>query len=235
MCVAPEWSIAGCRTLWFSGCGFPLFRERLMSSPSYRPSTRTKQTTYILSLTNSIIMLYCSRLIGAPGLFVPASLMRPRRAVLQTPPESSVPPRLLFYKSSPPLTHSKSTLLQLLIPLHFNSPRINTYKKTGGGGASFQPQSFATRHYPHIARLRAHSNAPNSNRFYGLFQGSPDSRVWGSSSSPFAHLELCAFCVKTRPILGYCFQKTYTKSNSFICNTYKIPGGRSPTRPSYGL
>jgi hypothetical protein len=72
-------------------------------------------------------------MIRAPGLSVPASLMRPRRAVLQTPAESSVPPRLPFYKSCPPPTHSKSTLLQLLIPLHFNSPRISAYKKPGRG------------------------------------------------------------------------------------------------------
>src|SRR5579872_2158131 len=70
-------------------------------------------------------------MIRALGLSVPAPLMRARRAVLQIPPNSSIPPRLPFYKSCPPLTHSKSTLLQLLIPLHFNSPRINTYKKPG--------------------------------------------------------------------------------------------------------
>jgi hypothetical protein len=73
---------------------------------------------------------------------VPASLMRPRRAVLQTPPKSSVPPRLPFYKSCPALTHAESTLLQLLIPLHFNSPRINTYKKPGGGSLLPTPKFY---------------------------------------------------------------------------------------------
>src|SRR6202790_2594688 len=59
--------------------------------------------------------------------------MRHLHAVFQTPPKRSVPPRLPFYKSCPPPTHSESTLLQLLIPPHFNSPRINTYKKPGRG------------------------------------------------------------------------------------------------------
>jgi hypothetical protein len=72
-------------------------------------------------------------MIRAPGLSVPASLMRPRRAVFQTPPKSSVPPRLPFYKGYPPPTHAKSTLLQLLIPFHFNSPRISVYKEPGRG------------------------------------------------------------------------------------------------------
>ena len=59
--------------------------------------------------------------------------MRPRPAVLQIPPKSSRPPRLLFYKICFLLTCSESTLVQLLIPLHFNSRRCNTYKKTGRG------------------------------------------------------------------------------------------------------
>jgi len=104
-----------------------------MTLPSHLPSTCTKQTTYSLFLTNSNNMLYYRRLIRALGLSVPASLMRPRRAVLQTPPKSSVLLRLPFYKSCPPLTHAQSTLLQLLIPFHFNSPRISAYKKLGRG------------------------------------------------------------------------------------------------------
>ncbi len=59
--------------------------------------------------------------------------MRLRRAVLQIPSKSSVPPRLPLYKSRPPLTLLESTLLQVLIPLDFISYRINTYKKPGGG------------------------------------------------------------------------------------------------------
>ncbi len=59
--------------------------------------------------------------------------MRLRPAVLQIPLKSSVLPRLPFYKSRPLPTRSESTLLQLLIPLHFNSRRCNTYKKAGEG------------------------------------------------------------------------------------------------------
>jgi len=81
-------------------------------------------------------------MIRAPGLSVPASLMRPRRAVLQTPSKSPVLPRLLFYKCWPPPTHSKSTLPQLLIPLHFNSPRINTYKEPGRGSLLAAPKIY---------------------------------------------------------------------------------------------
>src|SRR5579864_5518243 len=72
--------------------------------------------------------------------------MRLRRAVLQIPARSFLPPGLPFYKIHLLSTHSKSTLLQLLIPQHFNSPRINTYKKPGRGVSS-EPQSFTTRHY----------------------------------------------------------------------------------------
>ena len=87
-------------------------------------------------------------------------LMRLRRAVLQIPRKSSVPPGLLLYKSHPLLTSLKSTLLQVLIPLHFNSPRINTYKKPGRGShprapkfcnsllPSPRPSLLATRHSP---------------------------------------------------------------------------------------
>ncbi len=66
--------------------------------------------------------------------------MRLRRAVPKIPPKSSVPPRLPLYKSRPLLTHPESTLLQVLIPLHFNSLRINTYKKPGGGCPSLGPK-----------------------------------------------------------------------------------------------
>ena len=124
-----------------------------MTLPSHLPSTRIKQTTYSFSLINSNILLYCLKLIRAPGLSVPASLMRPRPAVLQTPSESSILSRLPVYKSCPPPTHSKSTLLQLLIPLHFNSRTINTYKKPREGVPPLQPQSFATCHYARIAKL----------------------------------------------------------------------------------
>ena len=59
--------------------------------------------------------------------------MRLRPAVLQIPAKSSVPPGLPLHNNRAFPTRSESTLPQLLIPFHFNSPRINTYKKPGGG------------------------------------------------------------------------------------------------------
>jgi hypothetical protein len=59
--------------------------------------------------------------------------MPARLAVPKTPQQPSVPRALPLYKSRALLTRPESTLLQVLIPLHFNSPTINTYKKPGGG------------------------------------------------------------------------------------------------------
>src|SRR5580704_67487 len=66
--------------------------------------------------------------------------MQARLAVLKTPPKSSVSSPLPLYKNRALLTHPESTLLQVLIPLHFNSPTINTYKKTGGGTPPCTPK-----------------------------------------------------------------------------------------------
>ena len=68
--------------------------------------------------------------------------MRLRLAVLQTPAKSSVLPRLPLHNNRPLPTHSESTLPQLLIPLHFNFPRINTYKKPRGGCPSTNQKVF---------------------------------------------------------------------------------------------
>jgi hypothetical protein len=78
-----------------------------------------------------------------------------RRAVPKIPPKSSVPPTLPFYKIRPLLTHPESTLLQVLIPLHFNSPRINTYKKPGGGAPLFTPK-FCNSLLLQCSSFRAH-------------------------------------------------------------------------------
>jgi hypothetical protein len=59
--------------------------------------------------------------------------MRARLAVLKTPPKSSVSSPLPLYKNRALLTHPESTLLQVLIPLDFNSPAISIYKKLGEG------------------------------------------------------------------------------------------------------
>ena len=74
-------------------------------------------------------------------------VMRLRRAVLQTPARSSVPPMSPIHKPRLLPTPSKSTLPQRLIPLHFNSFISNTYKKPGRG-SSFPLQSFTIRHSP---------------------------------------------------------------------------------------
>ena len=71
--------------------------------------------------------------IGARLLPVLPQVMRLRRAVLQIPTKSSVPPRSLLHKHSALLTRAESTLLQVFIPRHFNSFRCNTYKKLGEG------------------------------------------------------------------------------------------------------
>ena len=65
---------------------------------------------------------------------------RLRRAVLQIAPKFSVPSGLPLYKRRPLPTRSKSTLLQMLIPLHFNFTKINTYKKPGEGVPSSNPK-----------------------------------------------------------------------------------------------
>jgi hypothetical protein len=62
---------------------------------------------------------------------------RLRRAVPQIPPKSSVPRRLPFYNGRPFLSCSESALVEVLIPLHFNSPRISAYKKPGEGASPY--------------------------------------------------------------------------------------------------
>jgi hypothetical protein len=76
--------------------------------------------------------------------------MRLSCAILKTPPKSSVPPRLPFYKSRTLRTPSESTLPQLFIPPGFNSRISNTYKKPGEGGPPFSPKvlQLVTPLYP---------------------------------------------------------------------------------------
>jgi hypothetical protein len=175
--------------------------DRQRTLPSHLPPTPTKQTTYSLSLTNSNNVLYWSRLIRAPGLSVPASLMRPRRAVLQTPPKSPAPPRLPFYKSCPPPTRSKSTLLQLLIPPHFNSPRINTYKKPGRGSLLPAPKFCNSSLLPY--RLCSLATVPVT-PFSATLAGHSQLTENPATLSP-------AFATLTRRV----------KHKSFVCHSYK--------------
>lgn len=85
--------------------------------------------------------------------------MRLGHAVPQTSPKSSRSPRLPFYKNRPLPTRSESTLLQLLIPLHFNSCRYNVYKKPGEGrlvpAAKFCNSSLRTCQQTRRARVDA--------------------------------------------------------------------------------
>ena len=121
-------------------------------SPNYRSRTpfysllathspsNTKQTAYSLYLTNNNNVLYFPCLIGTGSFRAPRKLMRPRRAVLQIPSKSSVPPRLPLCNNCRAVTLSELTLPQVLIPLYFNSPRMNTYKKQGRGTLSVAPK-----------------------------------------------------------------------------------------------
>jgi hypothetical protein len=120
--------------------------------------------------------------IGTRTLSPLPQVMRLRRAVPKTPAKPSVSPRLPFYKSRFLPTPSKSTLLQVLIPLHFNSRRCNAYKKPGEGAPPSAPkvlQLVTTR----STLLRTHSNARNPNRVYGLLHGSHHTPGWGGTPS----------------------------------------------------
>jgi hypothetical protein len=112
-------------------------------------------------------------------------VMRLRRAVPKIPPKSSVPPTLPLYKNPPLLTHSESTLLQLLIPLHFISSRINTYKKPGGGYPAPGPKvlQLVTTQGPTISPLLVSPSPvyPESRSATLL----PRAKSWGTS-----HLQL---------------------------------------------
>ena len=154
--------------------------------------------------------------------------MRPRRAVLQTPPKSSVPPRLLFYKNSLLLTHSKSTLIQLLIPLHFNSPRINTYKKPGRGSLLSAPK-FCNSSLPAPHHTHAKQHPPVS------FTSSTSSASFASPSvTPFlatlaSHRQLAEN--KTTLSRAVATLTDRVKHKSFVCHssTKNTPGWGVPT------
>src|ERR1700726_3231489 len=105
--------------------------------------------------------------------------MRPRRAVLQILPKSFVPRRLPLYNSRHPLTPSESTLLQVLIPQHFNSSRMNTYEKPGEGAplSSLKVlQLVTTRKSP----LCPHTNAHKPNIIIHLRTPSVTARGGGA-------------------------------------------------------
>jgi hypothetical protein len=152
--------------------------------------------------------------------------MRPRYAVLQIPSESSVPQGLLHYNERPLLTHSESTLLQRLIPLHFNSRRINTYKKPGRGSPLSAPKfcnsSLPAPHYTH-----AKQHEPVS------FTSFTSSTSFASPSvTPFpatltSHLQLVENAAALSPAFATLTRRV--KHKSFVCHSYKKhPGWGGP-------
>jgi hypothetical protein len=175
-------------------------------------------------------MLYFFRLIRAPRLSVPASLMRPSPAVLQTPSKSLVPPRLLFYKSRSPLTHSESTLLQLLIPLHFNSPRINTYKKPGEGDLLPTPK-FCNSLLPAPHHTDAKQHPPVSFTSFTSF-ASPSVTPFPATLT--SHLQLAENTTILSPAFATLARRA--KHKSFVCHSYrKHRGWRRVVRRSLPL
>src|SRR5208282_6590885 len=112
-------------------------------------------------------MCYTGRVRSGTGLVCAQQVMRPRRAVLQTPPKSSVPPGLLLHKNRTPRTPSESTLPQLLISLHFKSFISNAYKKPGGRCPASSPRVWQLV-TPSTSRICSRTMACNSNPVYGF-------------------------------------------------------------------
>jgi len=72
---------------------------------------------------------------------------------------SASPTRLPLCKSAPSTTPLESTHLQVLIPHHFISFRINTYKKPGGGSPLSSPQVLQlVTPAPHYSPRAIHSS-----------------------------------------------------------------------------
>jgi hypothetical protein len=105
--------------------------------------------------------------------------MRHRCTVPKIPTKSPVPSRLPLYKNRLCLTHSESTLLQVLIPLHFNSTRISVYRKPGEGTPPLYPKVLQLVTNASSPR-RPHTNSRNPNPLYGLLHGPLDTRGVGS-------------------------------------------------------
>jgi hypothetical protein len=140
-------------------------------------------------------------------------VMRVRCAVLQIPAKSSVPLRLPFHKNCSPLNPSQSTLPQLLIPLHFNSFRSNTYNNPGEVAPPLTSNDFQLV-TTCIPPSWSHGNARNSSAFLELLTTLITPRWVGyalPTSSPLIHQPpfisrsllfsvalcvLCALCVE---------------------------------------
>jgi hypothetical protein len=131
---------------------------------------------------------------------------------LKAPAKSSVPPGLPVYKCRPLPTPSKSTLLEVLIPLHFNSPRINTYKNPGRGPI-LPPPKFCNSLLP----------AP---RLCSL--ATRHSQLAAVPVTPFPvtlpdHSQLTENPAALSPLPGTL--TSHVKPKSFGCHSYKKHGG----------
>src|SRR5271155_3401362 len=114
--------------------------------------------------------------------------MRLRRAVLQIPPKSSVSPGLPLYNYSIFLNHSESTLLQVLIPLHFNFPRISVYRKPGRGSPLPAPE-FCNLSLPFTP-----SALPERRLAHALFRSAQQYHTMGLTL-PFFSYSYAHFCI----------------------------------------
>jgi len=150
--------------------------------------------------------------------------MRPRRAVPKIPTESSVPPRLPFYNNCPLLTHPESTLLQVLIPLHFNSTRINTYKKPGRGSLLPAPK-FYNSSIPAPRYTHAKQHPPVSSISFTSSTSSTSSTSFASPSvTPFpatltGQSQLAENTTTLSPAFATLARRV--KHKSFVCHSYR--------------
>ena len=185
-------------------------------------SVNSHQTNHLkFTLDNQYQYVILLEFIGTqtPSPLPQAMLLR--RAVLQTSSKSSVPPQLPSYKGLPLPTPSKSRRIQLLIPLHFNSPRINTYKKPARG--SLLPASeFCNSSLPAPHNTHAKQHPPVS---FTSFTSSTSSTSFASpSATPFlatlsSHRQLAEN--KTTLSRAIATLTDHVKHKSFVYRSYK--------------
>jgi hypothetical protein len=166
--------------------------------------------------------------------------MRLRRAVPKIPAKFSVPARLPLHKNRSVKTPSKSTLPQLLIPLHFKSPIYNVYKKPQGEGPISSPRVLQLVTTPSPLRisvslhryvvtsllltvLRTRRNPCNPFPFMGLLHNLRTPRGWGCiPQSSLRHLR--ALCVSA---LSFSFSP-FDFPHSFIPSEAEGPASAIP-------
>jgi hypothetical protein len=155
--------------------------------------------------------------------------MRLPRVVPKTPAKSSVPPRSPTRNRRHLPTHSKSTLPQVLIPLHFNSFRLNAYAKSGRGTLESAPKFCnSSPGHPVILDRREDSLGPHCSN--PLFAKSAHQYHSMGFARPLFSYSYALFCTPQNAIPNV-FSSFHT-----LCP--KHPGGvpvaletrRSPTR-----